>query len=178
MLTCFCCWRRCSYCCLRFTANSHPRTGIGAILQPPGAAHLHLHQLQFSAPSFIPEALLFLAHIIGKLCALAAGLDAAAVIRLLLLLRPRRIRRPLGPSAFAVLEPAGIPPDTGLQGAEAGRPQAAHLVAACRKGVRELFGGCLQAGDRRACIKDKINGKPFHKWKKYNNSHFFDENFY
>lgn len=104
---------------------------------------------------------MFLAHIIGKLCALAAGLDAAAVIRLLL--RPRRIRSPLRTSAFAVFEPAGIPPDTGLQGAEAGRPQAAHLVAAGREGVRELFGGCLQAGDRRACIEGKIKGKPCRK---------------
>lgn len=90
---------------------------------------------------------MFLPHIIGELCALAASLDAAAIIRLLLLLGPRGVRSS-GPLAFAVLEPAGIPSDAGLQGAQTGGPQAAHLVAARRERVRELFGGRLQAGNR------------------------------
>jgi len=100
---------------------------------------------------------LFLPHIIGELCALAAGLDAAAIIRrLCLLLGARRVRS--GDSlALAVLEPAGIPADAGLQVAQAGRPQAAHLVAARRERVRELFGGGLQAGNRGACQEQEYN---------------------
>lgn len=94
---------------------------------------------------------MFLPHIIGELCALAAGLDAAAIIRRLCRLLGARGVRSAGDSlALAVLESAGIPADAGLQVAQAGRPQAAHLVAARRERVRELLGGRLQAGDRGA----------------------------
>jgi len=104
---------------------------------------------------------LFLPHIIGELCALAAGLDAAAIIRRLCRLLGARGVRSAGDSlALAVLESAGIPADAGLQVAQAGRPQAAHLVAARRERVRELLGGRLQAGDRGACrIRSATNGK-------------------
>lgn len=93
---------------------------------------------------------MFLPHIIGELCTLAAGLDAAAIIRLLLLLllRPGRV----APHAFAlaVLQSARIPADAGLQRAQAGRPQAAHFVAARGERVGKFFGCCLQAGNRGA----------------------------
>lgn len=101
--------------------------------------------------SFIPEALLLLAHVVRELVALASRLDAAPVAgrRLCAVLVQR-----VGHLALAELQLARIPTDAELELARARRPQTGNISTARRRS-RKCGHRRIQLGLRSACKKIK-----------------------
>lgn len=95
--------------------------------------------------SVVPEATLLLRHIVQKMRALAARLDAAPETGIrwcrAAAIRCRRL-------ALAVLEAARIPANAHFQRTQARRPQSIHITASRRCAQRKRQHGRFQAGER------------------------------